>query len=222
MSGEVPDVAGVIVGWRTWRILGPRDYLNWKGEPLLDSRAVWPRDGHLKARHVIDGRGDADHTAPDPHCVCGIYAVASATDLVGQPGAARRTSLLGGRSVAGKVALWGRVIEHEHGWRAEYARPVGLAIPPHPLVEYLNDLRVVQERYGLPSVDDEGLFAALQDAPKPTNIGMSLGISTAQFQAAMEEMRAKGVAKLAAEMENDAGSQRKSLITSKFRRKGRP
>ena len=29
----------------------------------------------------------------------------------------------------GKVALWGRVIEHEHGYRAQYAYPQSIVVP---------------------------------------------------------------------------------------------
>jgi hypothetical protein len=35
--------------------------------------------------------------------------------------------------VVGTVLLWGRVIQHEHGYRAEYARPLKLLTVP-PLV----------------------------------------------------------------------------------------
>jgi hypothetical protein len=28
--------------------------------------------------------------------------------------------------VLGRVALWGRVVEHEHGWRASHALPLDL------------------------------------------------------------------------------------------------
>ena len=64
------------------------------------------------------------HTAPDPACACGIYAVR-------EPDGARRY-LLGrddlhvvGR-VLGQVALWGKVVEAQLGWRASRAYPASL------------------------------------------------------------------------------------------------
>ena len=52
-------------------------------------------------------------------CMCGIYACSApppSTDLF----------LKGHIFVAGQVALWGRVVEHENGWRGEFAYPRAL------------------------------------------------------------------------------------------------
>jgi hypothetical protein len=67
------------------------------------------------------------HAAPAPGCTCGIYAVQT-------PAAALR--YLVGRDdadvvhrVLGEVALWGVVVECEHGWRAQHAYPLRLCVP---------------------------------------------------------------------------------------------
>ena len=62
---------------------------------------------------------DYPHEAPDLECGwCGIYAV--------------KTPRLDDRddAIYGQVNLWGRVIEHEHGYRAQYAYPALLYTPP--------------------------------------------------------------------------------------------
>lgn len=58
------------------------------------------------------------HPAPDPDCLCGIYAYKEAVPLdpSGQPYA------------AGEVYLWGRIIEHSDGYRAEFAYPKRLVV----------------------------------------------------------------------------------------------
>jgi hypothetical protein len=64
-----------------------------------------------------------------------------------------------GVQVLGGVLLWGRVIQHEKGFRAEYARPMSLArdVPRTGLsrsveseIEALFD--AVTKRYGIPLV----------------------------------------------------------------------
>jgi hypothetical protein len=64
---------------------------------------------------------------PALDCRCGIYA-GTVLSEVRQVSYARSHLHL----VFGIVQGWGRVIEHECGWRAEYAQPVALLRPgPH-------------------------------------------------------------------------------------------
>ena len=95
-----PDIAGAIIGWRAWRP-GPSGSLL-----SLSRNEAWPVDRCLVARC-----GHAKHEAPASGCTCGIYAFRSPLDT--PPGL-----------LVGQVKLWGRVIEHEHGYRAEFARPL--------------------------------------------------------------------------------------------------
>ena len=53
--------------------------------------------------------GDDDHEPPHWECSCGLYAAKKPTDAIG--------------NIIGTVAMWGRYVEHERGWRAEYAYP---------------------------------------------------------------------------------------------------
>jgi hypothetical protein len=58
--------------------------------------------------------------------------------------------------VAGVVLLWGRVVQHERGFRAEYARPVKLlAVPGLARGREIRELLdAVAQRYGLDVVPD--------------------------------------------------------------------
>lgn len=63
----------------------------------------------------------ASHEAPHHACDCGIYAIAESVQV---PFSDDDVS----PHVVGEVYLWGRVIEHEHGYRAQYAYPKRLAV----------------------------------------------------------------------------------------------
>lgn len=77
-----------------------------------------PRDEALQARCRR-----SSHPAPSAGCSCGIYAHRSREAALQQ---ARRS---GPGSIVGEVELWGRVVEHEHGFRAERALPIALLVP---------------------------------------------------------------------------------------------
>jgi hypothetical protein len=130
-----------ITGYRMWLVAG--------GRLLGPSRgAGWPADGPLWAwcprSSVLDER-------PVPHtgCACGLYAMRALVS-------AGRMLAIAGRSrlarpdaafVLGEVHLWGRVFEYDLGWRAEWARPVGLFRTWDPSLDVA--MRELLERYGL-------------------------------------------------------------------------
>lgn len=98
--------------------------------------------------------------APAERCRCGIYAFRDPEHLLlhvqgwySDPHLFAATTIE--RVVLGAVALWGTVIEHERGYRAEYAYPLGLWVPPiwrelYPQVEAIH--RALGERYRIPVV----------------------------------------------------------------------
>jgi hypothetical protein len=61
----------------------------------------------------------AEHRSPEPGCTCGFYAT-------NDPARLARTGRAVG--VVGQVSMWGRVIEHRHGWRAEFVYPARLRL----------------------------------------------------------------------------------------------
>jgi hypothetical protein len=62
------------------------------------------------------------HEPPQTNCTCGVYAAKNLEHLC-QFG-------YEGRGIHGEVYLWGTVVEHELGWRAQFAYPKTLFLPP--------------------------------------------------------------------------------------------
>ncbi|WP_133824846.1 hypothetical protein [Actinomycetospora succinea] len=113
--GEAPDTAVPVVGWRVWRLGGDRT------GPELVSPAVtagWPARTAMTA---ACRRGCP--SAPAWDCGCGLYATTTLDLLL--------PSFTDAGAVLGCVALWGRVVEADRGWRAEHAYPL-LALAPRP------------------------------------------------------------------------------------------
>lgn len=107
-----------IVGWRVWNLSDAADGpLLW---PVAPGAPAWPPRTPTVATcsvsRLVTGRL-ARHEAPDAGCRCGIYASDSPTIVErGRPAWPPPT-------VIGRVAVWGRTIAHEHGWRARFAYP---------------------------------------------------------------------------------------------------
>jgi hypothetical protein len=59
-----------------------------------------------------------------PHwdCTCGVYAAKNLGNL--------RQFGYEERGIHGEVYLWGTVVEHQLGWRAQFAYPKSLCLPP--------------------------------------------------------------------------------------------
>jgi hypothetical protein len=129
-----PDFAVPIVGWRMWVIVeGPGGY---RLESVFNT-TLWTPRRELAASCVADDRRrwrfwrreSTPHEAPNFSCSCGIYALKNAN------AAAKfaATTELRGRPVVGRalgaVSLWGRVLECDRGWRAEFAYPIRIYLP---------------------------------------------------------------------------------------------
>jgi hypothetical protein len=75
------------------------------------------------------------HVAPELACGCGIYAAREPEEALRYALGRDEPHVVG--RVLGLVALWGRVVEGEHGWRAQRAYPYEL------------ELEEVSRRYGV-------------------------------------------------------------------------
>jgi hypothetical protein len=135
-----------IVGWRVWRVVRPverrvtaaaladsllaaerrgkegalEELFQYRLRSLTE-HTLWPGDGRFEASCMLASEGE--HDAPGVECECGIWAFR-------ERGPAESTAVAyehsGGAVAYGRVALWGRVVEHEHGWRGQYATPIDL------------------------------------------------------------------------------------------------
>jgi len=99
--------------WRAWGLAGSRDGSDVRLLPVAGSRRAWatfePTRASCRRRH---------DRVPALECRCGLHAMRAADAI-------RRTR---DPAVAGTVALWGRVVEHEHGYRAEWGYPQRLSL----------------------------------------------------------------------------------------------
>jgi hypothetical protein len=109
-----------IIGWRVWRIV---PFQRRGGVPerrltALANHAVWTPMMRAEA-WCIGGAPHraAPHEAPWPDCMCGVWALHTRED------AEEKWATTNGELCIGAVALWGRVLEFEHGYRAQYAYP---------------------------------------------------------------------------------------------------
>lgn len=138
------DRLSPLVGWRVWAIDAHQHLRS-----LYCSDGPWKGYVPLQAGCTELGY-DPDMEeggAPHEECHCGIYALPKkewalkiARIYLEQEG--NRNATL----VIGQVALWGKVIEHERGWRAQFAYPVALE-----LSESGSGLEgVLSRRYGVP------------------------------------------------------------------------
>jgi len=125
----VPDAITPVLGHRLWEVRHGTLRSLWCG--------AFPWDPHGRATatchhpqgpwvSLLTGRHLPLHAAPDPRCSCGIYAASAPEDLP--------ASWSGTRDVIvwGTVALWGRIVVAERGWRGQFARPVTLTYEPCP------------------------------------------------------------------------------------------
>ena len=109
-----PQVIEPIQAWRTWTLHGSHDGSRIRLTPIAGDGRPWPPRRPAAAACTRDRR----HVRPELDCTCGLHAVTEADDL-------RRTR---DPAVLGTVALWGRVVEHEHGFRASRAYPQRLRL----------------------------------------------------------------------------------------------
>jgi len=121
---RIPDYISPIIGYRIWQwdAAGLKSLNGELWFPCQPQSAVC-RAG---ARGFISGltKPPAHEAAdlPSLRCTCGVYAAKTREHL----------NRCGYRkfAVRGEVFLWGRVVEHEHGWRAEFAYPKSMFLLP--------------------------------------------------------------------------------------------
>ena len=99
---DVLEEQGYLIGVRAWHIL-----LTKEGLRLLSSHTVWTPYEKLVAECLTRG----GHKIPDKNCMCGIYAM-KLNRSIPHEGA-----------IQGRIKLWGRFLEGETGYRAEFAYP---------------------------------------------------------------------------------------------------
>ncbi len=111
---ETVRVAEAIAAWRAWSLWSRRDGSRLRLRPVAGLGRPWPP---LRPAEATCGAVRL-HAAPNPHCSCGLHGLRT-------PELVRRAR---DPAVVGTVALWGRVIEHDFGYRAQYGYPQRLRL----------------------------------------------------------------------------------------------
>jgi hypothetical protein len=104
-----PDYISAIVGYRVWQ---------WNATGLKSLNGIRRHPGEA---FTAQCKTQGCHEVPRSDCTCGIYASKSLHHL-------RRTGYTQ-HGIHGEVCLWGRVVEHEGGWRAQFAYPKNFIVP---------------------------------------------------------------------------------------------
>jgi hypothetical protein len=142
---KIPDYISPIVAWRVW-LSDAAGLRSLNGE-------LWPPSRPLQAGCRVSGSAtlvgrahtaDPSHDAPKFDCTCGIYGSKSLHHL-------RRTQYWQHGGLHGEVSLWGNVVEHEQGFRAEFAYPKTLYLPSEMLPVTLREIQIriqVLAKYG--------------------------------------------------------------------------
>lgn len=136
-----------VVGWRAWNLVTQSDPLTVKltlksvfhevyWEPRVPHRAHCQRAPH-------------EGPAPEPGCLCGIYAFRTPEDLDLE---LMKTGLMWS-IVVGRIAMWGRTLQCARGWRSQYAYPLDLRVTGMVMKMHewrAETARQLQERYRVP------------------------------------------------------------------------
>ena len=132
---SIPDYISPIIGYRVWKWenTGLKSVC---GEPWCPGQPLAAGCRVFVGR--VENANDA-HDAPQEKCTCGVYAAKNLEHL--------HRAGYGGYGICGEVCLWGKVIEHERGWRAQLAYPKNLFLSqdalPFTLAEIQSRLKML-------------------------------------------------------------------------------
>ncbi len=128
--GGVPDLIEPLRAWRVWRIsILP---FNHHRIPLLRSvilNTPWTPRQQVAAEHSFD-LGAKCRGLVKSSCSCGVYAFKDPRDAFTYLLSVRDRLLeMSVDTALGSVSLWGKVVECERGYRAQYAYPHHIYLP---------------------------------------------------------------------------------------------
>ena len=151
-----------IVGWRQWNFMYPHFLANLGNDTIYVPREKIEAhcEQYSTIGTLVHRKDHSEQPAPHLTCMCGIYAYKEKPRLLREI----RNIYSGLRLVAnnryvpiyGEINLWGKVIEHEDGYRAQFGYPKRLWCTPaiEPLAGWIGYVYGVPCEV-MPSGDDE-------------------------------------------------------------------
>lgn len=155
VGGDVlPDEFGTepLLGYRGWHVVDAGDGSGYALKSLHLSY-IWDRQVqaicHQQGAMFLKGDHHIGNISPDPRCSCGIYA-----QLPEQPLTEWDSVKRGKVTASGTIAMWGRIIQCERGYKAQHAeiqaplvldmtciqacdrQPTRIAMPDHPQIVF--------------------------------------------------------------------------------------
>ena len=131
-----------VVGWRMWTLQIETYTLkavNWPVYWEPGVRAVARCTSWTSREHELD------EAAPAVECTCGFYAYASSeqAELELWKRIGKRVSYhpINQIPVIGQASFWGKVMDHERGWRGQYAYPYRILVPVDDAIDYYDHLK---------------------------------------------------------------------------------
>jgi hypothetical protein len=153
----IPDFVQPLIGWRAWKVWSPRtgcDSCPVFSSVILDT--PWTPRRKISAEHSFD-LGAKCHGLLEMGCSCGIYAFKDPLEAFVYLMKVRDRLLGMSVEVAlGAVSLWGKVVECESGYKAQYAYPCHFYLP----ASFARFLTIVSSAFGVPA----GIYASTLDA----------------------------------------------------------
>jgi hypothetical protein len=142
---NAPDGIEPIVGWRIWMVGADRERMGYQSrEVSLHSPfngVPWHPGRRFEASCNNPSRRIRQHgVGPEARCSCGVYALKEIESLLWW------VDFLPLNSVLGEVSLWGKVVVHKHGYRAQYGYPRRLWVATGTSESLKSALKV----YGVP------------------------------------------------------------------------
>jgi hypothetical protein len=160
---EVADIMGVEIGWRAWAIdeelpafgVSPKlwsatQHFYWTPRKRSEAICSKPNSCSRVQQHKDRRSGETFEFSigvPGENCGCGFYSAKDFNHLQSM-GYHQYYEGMGGFKIVGKVANWGKVIECDLGWRAQYSYPVKLFCP----IEAQHLAIPLKQAYGVPVV----------------------------------------------------------------------
>ena len=145
---KIPDYISPIVGHRVWRLDADR-LRSLNGEPWSPGKSLAARCRAASYGTIVGRAGAAhdSHEPPQTGCTCGVYATRTLEHL--------RSMGCPRYAIPGEVFLWGTVVEHELGWRAQFAYPKSLFLSPDLIPSGAKEL---EARVGVLAAYDMDIF----------------------------------------------------------------